>query len=91
MIVAGGVAALAVAQEAAEDDELAGARDVEAASVEERDAVVLLSASGGTPYVTGAARAAGAAGALTVALVCADGSSWDGSLSTRSPSSSDPR
>ena len=58
MLVAGGVAALAVAQEAAEDDDVAGARDVDAADVQERDAVVLLSASGGTPYVVGAARAA---------------------------------
>ena len=74
MIVAGGVAALAVAQEAAEDDKVAGARDVEAENVREPDAVVLLSASGGTPYVTGAARAARHAGALTVALVCADDS-----------------
>jgi N-acetylmuramic acid 6-phosphate etherase len=39
--------------------------------VAERDAVVLLSASGGTPYVVGAARAARASGALTVAVVCA--------------------
>ena len=69
--MAGGVAALAVAQEAAEDDEVAGARDVEAANVQERDAVVLLSASGGTPYVVGAAQAARRTGALTVALVCA--------------------
>ena len=74
VLVAGGVVALAVAQEAAEDDEVAGAHDIEGANVEERDAVVLLSASGGTPYVAGAARAAGRAGALTVALVCADGS-----------------
>ena len=74
VLVAGGVAALAVAQEAAEDDEVAGARDVEAADVRERDAVVLLSASGGTPYVVGAAHAARRAGALTVALVCADDS-----------------
>jgi N-acetylmuramic acid 6-phosphate etherase len=72
VLVAGGVAALAVAQEAAEDDDLAGARDVDAAGVQERDAVVLLSASGRTPYVAGAARAAREAGALTVALVCAD-------------------
>jgi len=71
VIVAGGVTALAFAQEAAEDDEVAGARDLEAENVRELDAVVLLSASGGTPYVTGAARAARRAGALTVALVCA--------------------
>jgi N-acetylmuramic acid 6-phosphate etherase len=74
VIVAGGVAALAVAQEAAEDDGAAGARDLQAAGVQQRDSVVLLSASGGTPYVTGAARAARHAGALTVAVVCADGS-----------------
>ena len=72
VLVAGGVAALAVAQEAAEDDDVAGTRDVVAAGVQERDAVVLLSASGGTPYVAGAARAAREAGALTVAVVCAD-------------------
>jgi len=70
-LVAGGPTALAVAQEAAEDDEAAGVRDVGAAGVAERDAVVLLSASGGTPYVLGAARTAHEAGALTVAVVCA--------------------
>ncbi len=72
VLVAGGVGALAVAQEAAEDDHVAGTRDIAAAGVQERDAVVLLSASGRTPYVTGAARAARDARALTVALVCAD-------------------
>jgi N-acetylmuramic acid 6-phosphate etherase len=70
-LIAGGATALAVAQEAAEDDDAAGAGDVAAAGVEERDAVVLLSASGATPYVVGAARQARAAGALTVAVVCA--------------------
>ena len=39
-----------------------------------RDAVVLLSASGGTPYVAGAARAARDAGALTIAVVCVEAS-----------------
>ena len=70
-LIAGGAMALAVAQEAAEDDDEAGARDLDAAGVDERDAVVLLSASGGTPYVVGAARMARKAGALTVAVVCA--------------------
>ena len=70
-LVAGGASALAVAQEAAEDDGAAGAGDVAAAGVEERDAVVLLSASGETPYVVGAARAAREARALIVAVVCA--------------------
>ena len=71
-LVAGGATALAAAQEAAEDDEAAGAGDVSATGVDERDAVVLLSASGGTPYVIGAARAAREAGALTIAVVCAE-------------------
>ena len=70
-IVAGGTTALAVAQEAAEDDDAAGARDLARTAVLERDAVILLSASGSTPYVLGAARAAREARALTVALVCA--------------------
>ena len=70
-IVAGGTTALAVAQEAAEDDDAAGVRDLAAAGVAERDSVILLSASGSTPYVLGAARAARETGALTVALVCA--------------------
>src|SRR5918992_4676275 len=70
-LVAGGSAALAVAQEAAEDDAEAGAADVAAAGVTSRDAVVALSASGTTPYILGAARAAGEAGALTVGVACA--------------------
>ena len=70
-LVAGGPHALAVAQEAAEDDADAGASDLTGAGVGAADAVVLLSASGSTPYVLGAARAARAAGALTVGVVCA--------------------
>jgi N-acetylmuramic acid 6-phosphate etherase len=73
-LVAGGATALAVAQEAAEDDEEAGVRDVVAAGINGSDAVVLLSASGGTPYVAGAARAAREAGALTIAVVCVEAS-----------------
>jgi N-acetylmuramic acid 6-phosphate etherase len=73
-IVAGGIGALAVAQEAAEDDADAGVEDIRRAGVGPADAVVALSASGLTPYVVAAARAAGEAGALTVGVVCADGS-----------------
>jgi N-acetylmuramic acid 6-phosphate etherase len=73
-LVAGGPAAAATAQEAAEDDEAAGAADVVALAVGLDDAVVALSASGGTPYALGAARAALAVGALTVAVVCSEGS-----------------
>jgi len=73
-LVAGGAGALAVAQEAAEDDAEAAAADLGAVGVSPLDAVVVLSASGSTPYALGAARAARAAGALTVAVVCAEGS-----------------
>jgi N-acetylmuramic acid 6-phosphate etherase len=69
-VVAGGAEALAVAQEAAEDDADAGASDLAAIDVGLADAVVAISASGATPYVLGAARAARAAGALTVGVVC---------------------
>jgi N-acetylmuramic acid 6-phosphate etherase len=77
-LVAGGAAAAAAAQEAAEDDAGAGAADVASLEVSERDAVVALSASGGTPYVLGAARAATAASALTVGVLCAEGSELGG-------------
>jgi N-acetylmuramic acid 6-phosphate etherase len=70
-IVAGGIDAIAVAQEAAEDDAERGAADLAAAGVSPADAVVAISASGGTPYVVGAARFAREAGALTIGVVCA--------------------
>jgi N-acetylmuramic acid 6-phosphate etherase len=73
-LVAGGASALAVAQEAAEDDAELGTFDVVSARVRPGDAVVALSASGSTPYVLGATHAAIAAGALTVAVVCVPGS-----------------
>jgi N-acetylmuramic acid 6-phosphate etherase len=73
-LVAGGVGALATAQEAAEDDAGAGAGDVAAARVRPQDAVVALSASGRTPYTLAAAETARAAGALTVCVVCVPGS-----------------
>jgi N-acetylmuramic acid 6-phosphate etherase len=73
-LVAGGPTALATAQEAAEDDEAAGAAELADLGVGRDDAVVALSASGGTPYALGAARAAAAAGALTVAVTCVEGS-----------------
>jgi N-acetylmuramic acid 6-phosphate etherase len=61
---AGGPQALAAAVEGAEDDEELGARD--ARDVAAGDAAVGITASGRTPYVAGALRVAGAAGALTV-------------------------
>ena len=73
-LVAGGTAASALEQEAAEDDADAGARELERLAPGPNDVVVGISASGRTPYVLGAVRAARDAGSLTVALVCAPGS-----------------
>ena len=70
-LVAGGSLSSPTAQEAAEDDDLAGAREIHALGVGPEDAVVGVTASGRTPYVLGAVRAAGSAGALTVAVVSA--------------------
>ena len=69
-LVAGGVAAPPLEQEAAEDDEDAGARELGALQPGPDDVVVGISASGRTPYVLGAVRAARASGARTVGLVC---------------------
>ena len=73
-LVAGGTSASALEQEAAEDDDGAGARELEQLAPGPNDVVVGISASGRTPYVLGAVRAARDAGSLTVALVCAPGS-----------------
>jgi N-acetylmuramic acid 6-phosphate etherase len=70
-VIAGGADAVAVAQEAAEDDHGAGSADLKAVDIGVDDAVVALSASGGTPYVLGAVSAARAVEALTVGVVCA--------------------
>lgn len=69
-LLAGGPRAMLEAVEGAEDDEAAGARDLLAAGMTSRDAVVGIAASGATPYVRGAIRFAREAGALTVVVVC---------------------
>jgi N-acetylmuramic acid 6-phosphate etherase len=77
-LVAGGLKASPAEQEAAEDDADAGARELEALEVGGADAVVGISASGRTPYVLGAMRAAADAAALTVAVVSAPDSELAG-------------
>ena len=69
-LVAGGRAAMFEAVEGAEDDAVAGARDLGAAGLTGKDAVVGIAASGATPYVVGALQEAKRAGAFTVAVVC---------------------
>ena len=68
-LLAGGESAMFVAVEGAEDDRAQGGVDLQALSPNAYDVVLLLAASGGTPYVMGAAEAARAAGALTVGIV----------------------
>lgn len=65
-LLAGGAGAMFVAVEGAEDDFSRGGIDVEALHVGGNDVVLLLTASGDTPYVLGALAAARAAGALTI-------------------------
>lgn len=69
-IIAGGPEAIVAAQEGVEDDLDAGARAIEADDIGPLDAVVGVAASGRTPFVIGALRAARTRGALTVALSC---------------------
>lgn len=69
-IIAGGEAALTRAQEGAEDRVEDGARDVEARGVGAKDFVIGIAASGATPYVRGALRAARALGARTAIVAC---------------------
>jgi N-acetylmuramic acid 6-phosphate etherase len=68
-LVAGAAFPSALEQEAAEDDAEAGARDIASLAVGKADAVIGVSASGRSPYVVGAVRAAGNAGALTGCVV----------------------
>ncbi len=67
-LLAGGKQAVFEAIEGAEDNRDQGAADIRAASVDANDVVLLLAASGGTPYVLGALHAARAAGALTIGI-----------------------
>ena len=65
-LLAGGERALYRAVEGAEDSRDQGAGDIAAAGVGAQDVVLVLAASGSTPYAVAAAEAARAAGALTV-------------------------
>jgi N-acetylmuramic acid 6-phosphate etherase len=65
-LLAGGTDAMFVAVEGAEDDLEQGAADLRAVNAGPNDVVLCIAASGGTPYVLGALRAARAVGALTV-------------------------
>jgi N-acetylmuramic acid 6-phosphate etherase len=69
-IMAGGAEAIVGSVEGAEDDLEAGFAAVAERGVTPMDAVMGVAASGRTPYVVGAMRAARLIGALTIALSC---------------------
>jgi N-acetylmuramic acid 6-phosphate etherase len=73
-LLAGGESAMFVAVEGAEDDREQGARDLLSHDPGANDVVLLLAASGGTPYVLGALHAARDAGALTIGIANNTGS-----------------
>lgn len=73
-IMAGGQPALSRATEASEDDPAAGERDLLARGFTSRDALIGIAASGRTPYVLGAIRAARTLGAFTAGIACSPGS-----------------
>jgi N-acetylmuramic acid 6-phosphate etherase len=72
-LLAGGASALYKAVEGAEDNKAQGAADIHALQPTAQDVVLLLAASGTTPYALGAAEAARTAGALTVGIACNPG------------------
>ena len=67
-LIAGGEIAIRQAVEGAEDDLNSGEADVKAAGTGPQDVLIAIAASGTTPYVLGAVRAARQAGALTVGI-----------------------
>lgn len=67
-VLAGGREAVFQAKEGAEDDREQGARDLAAVNPGPNDVAICVAASGTTPYVLGAMRAAREAGALTIGI-----------------------
>ena len=67
-LLAGGPVAIHRAVEGAEDDREQGALDLRAIGVTANDVVILLAASGSTPFVLGALEGAKTAGALTIGI-----------------------
>lgn len=69
-VIAGGYDALFKAVEASEDNREAGAEDLKARGVTEKDAVIGLGASGRTPYTIGALDYARELGCFTACITC---------------------
>lgn len=73
-IIAGGDDAIRKAVEFAEDDEDQAWKDLQEFGINDKDMVVGIAASGGTPYVRGGLKAANEAGLVTGCIVCNAGS-----------------
>ena len=73
-LMAGGDSAMYQAVEGAEDDGPQGSADLHRLGPTENDVVLLIAASGATPYVLGALQAARASGALTIGIANNPGS-----------------
>ena len=73
-LMAGGDSAMYVAVEGAEDDGPQGSVDLHRLGPNQNDVVLLIAASGATPYVLGALQAARASGALTIGIANNPGS-----------------
>ena len=73
-VIAGGSDAIFCAKEGAEDDEELGKTDVEKLSLDEKDVLVGIAASGRTPYVLGAMKYAREIGASVIGISCSPGS-----------------
>jgi N-acetylmuramic acid 6-phosphate etherase len=69
-IMAGGASALHRAVESCEDSEVAGRAAIQARAVSAQDIVIGIAASGSTPFVLAALRAAADTGAATALLTC---------------------
>jgi N-acetylmuramic acid 6-phosphate etherase len=69
-LIAGGVRAITIAVEGAEDNGAAGAEAVAGLDVGPTDSIVGIAASGRTPYVLGGLAEARKRGALTIGLAC---------------------
>ncbi|MFT8357460.1 MAG: N-acetylmuramic acid 6-phosphate etherase [Bifidobacterium aquikefiri] len=69
-LIAGGIKAMTIAVEGAEDNIQLGAEDLKARGLNSNDTVVGIAASGRTPYVIGGLDYATQVGAATVSLAC---------------------
>ncbi|MFV0393640.1 MAG: N-acetylmuramic acid 6-phosphate etherase [Coprobacillaceae bacterium] len=73
-LIAGGVEALLVAKEGAEDSKELAKQDLESVKINKQDTIIGLAASGRTPYVIGGLQYAKEIGALTGSISCVSNS-----------------